>query len=193
MFFLNFPFRYLIVNRWRLRHKLWRTGLRKMFVLIRTSLLQRRTFGHRFMQDCHSSLSKNELISFRFFGSAIKKFATEWQVPSFPPHLTSWSMLYQLNYEANEWQVPPSPAHLPSRWMLYQLNYDATEWQFPSFLSHPPTWWMLYQLNYEGTKWQAPWSPPHLPPWLMLSQLNYQATEWQVTSSLTHLPPWSIL
>ena len=105
---------------------------------------------------------------FSLFGFAIKKFATEWQVPSFPPHL-------------------------PSRWMLYQLNYDATEWQFPSFLIHPPTWWMLYQLNYEGTKWQAPWSPPHLPPWLMLSQLNYEATEWQVTSSLTHLPPWSIL
>ena len=39
---------------------------------------------------------------FSLFGFAIKKFATEWQVPSFPPHLTSWSMLYQLNYEANE-------------------------------------------------------------------------------------------
>lgn len=46
-----------------------------MFVLIRTSVPQRRTFGHRFMQDCHSSLSKNELISFPLFGFAIKKFA----------------------------------------------------------------------------------------------------------------------
>ena len=53
--------------------------------------------------------------------------ANEWQVPSFPPHLTSWLILYQLNYEANELQVPSFPPHLTSWSMLYQLNYEANE------------------------------------------------------------------
>lgn len=73
MIFLNFSFWYLIVNRWRLRYKLWRIGLRKMFV-DKDKFILKKDIWLSFYVGLLFIFIKERVNFFSFFVFVIKKF-----------------------------------------------------------------------------------------------------------------------